>query len=254
MSLKYYSAWFCPFANRTTLALEHHGLAYEWIEALGWERRAASGEENLQAGSRSEWWYHWKHPELLQVNPDGMVPTLTLGNKVATESITCMRLIDELARSQGSPKCLVPQDPWERAHHQNWAVRVNKTCSAYYSVLVKDEGFDQLVSGLEDFAQHAGPYFGGRDEPGIVDLTLFPYAARFYVLELKNRKIPEIPAYDAWLQRLMDDPVLAATLPDRDRYLHHIEKYASGKARSKVANAVRRGVAAHDYDHSKDGA
>ncbi|KAK7239863.1 glutathione transferase [Aureococcus anophagefferens] len=28
--LTYYSAWFCPFAHRATIALEHHGIAYEW--------------------------------------------------------------------------------------------------------------------------------------------------------------------------------------------------------------------------------
>jgi glutathione S-transferase len=33
------------------------------------------------------------------------------------------------------------------------------------------------------------------------------------------------------------------TLPDKERYLEHIGKYADGSARSKVANAVRRGVA-----------
>eukprot|EP00308_Calcidiscus_leptoporus_P020666 CAMPEP_0119393394 /NCGR_PEP_ID=MMETSP1334-20130426/125201_1 /TAXON_ID=127549 /ORGANISM="Calcidiscus leptoporus, Strain RCC1130" /LENGTH=47 /DNA_ID= /DNA_START= /DNA_END= /DNA_ORIENTATION= len=39
--LRYFSAWFCPFAHRTTLALEHHGRAvpYVWEEALGWEKR-----------------------------------------------------------------------------------------------------------------------------------------------------------------------------------------------------------------------
>ena len=35
--LTYYSAWFCPFAHRATIALEHHGIDYEWVEALGWE-------------------------------------------------------------------------------------------------------------------------------------------------------------------------------------------------------------------------
>ena len=38
---RYLSAWFCPFAHRATLALEHHSdrVDYEWIEALGWEQR-----------------------------------------------------------------------------------------------------------------------------------------------------------------------------------------------------------------------
>jgi glutathione S-transferase len=37
--LIYFSAWFCPFAHRATLALEHyaHGgeISYEWKESLG---------------------------------------------------------------------------------------------------------------------------------------------------------------------------------------------------------------------------
>ena len=37
--LTYYSAWFCPFAHRATLALEHHAdvVPYAREEALGWE-------------------------------------------------------------------------------------------------------------------------------------------------------------------------------------------------------------------------
>ena len=32
--LRYLSAWFCPYAHRATIALEHHaGLVdYEWVE------------------------------------------------------------------------------------------------------------------------------------------------------------------------------------------------------------------------------
>lgn len=31
---RYLSAWFCPFAHRATLALEHHAgrVDYEWVE------------------------------------------------------------------------------------------------------------------------------------------------------------------------------------------------------------------------------
>ena len=49
--LEYYSAWFCPFAHRATLALEHHapsGVDYNWIEALGWSKK---DEEELDENS-----------------------------------------------------------------------------------------------------------------------------------------------------------------------------------------------------------
>ena len=57
--LTYYSAWFCPFAHRATLALEHHSAAvpYTWEESLGWEQRPPSGEEDFAAEERSDWWY-----------------------------------------------------------------------------------------------------------------------------------------------------------------------------------------------------
>ena len=32
--LRYLSAWFCPYAHRATIALEHHSdfVDYEWVE------------------------------------------------------------------------------------------------------------------------------------------------------------------------------------------------------------------------------
>lgn len=32
--LRYLSAWFCPYAHRATIALEHHAgrVDYEWVE------------------------------------------------------------------------------------------------------------------------------------------------------------------------------------------------------------------------------
>ena len=92
--------------------------------------------------------------------------------------------------------------------------------------------------------------------------------------------------YHAWLDRATALPYVARTLPDKDRYLLHVsrtrtrtrthahaspyrlrsrcpltpphsprqvKKYAEGKARSKVGNAVRRGASAHEYDDKVDG-
>ena len=77
--LRYLSAWFCPFAHRATIALEHHRsrVSYEWIEALGWEKRK---NQDGSTGTGHEWWYHWKSEELRKYNPSALVPTLITEN------------------------------------------------------------------------------------------------------------------------------------------------------------------------------
>jgi len=56
----------------------------------------------------------------------------------------------------------------------------------------------------------------------------------------------------AWLDGMAALDYVAKTLPGRERYIKHVAKYAHGAARSKVGNAVKRGVSAHDYDDDVD--
>jgi len=272
--LTYYSAWFCPFAHRATLALEHHAdvVPYAWEEALGWEQRPPTGDEDLDADDREDFWYHYKSPGLMEANPLGMVPTLVDENgRVVTESAVCVQFVDELARVRGgAAPPLVDADPFVAARSRCAADKVNRTvCSGYYRVLVRTEdeerkeGFAQILDGLsaffddDDASDLNGPFWGGRASPGLPDLVLFPYAYRLYVLEHYRGPDFAIPSnlerYWRWYDAVVALDAVARTLPDKDRYLSHVAKYAHNKARSKVGNAVRRGAAAHDYDDEKDG-
>lgn len=110
-------------------------------------------------------------------------------------------------------------------------------------------------------------------------------AWRFYIFEhYRGLTIPyddpELHAYKSWYDHVFSLEAVKRTLPDKSRYLEHIGKYADSRyvcvfalnyhfntsfymylpdysiasesARSKVANAVRRGVAAHEIDDVKD--
>ena len=272
--LTYYSAWFCPFAHRATIALEHHSssVPYEWEEALGWEKRAPTGNEAFDASERSDWWYHWKSPGLLEANPLGMVPTLLdpTTKRSVTESMVVIQFIDELALANGSSATpLLPSDPYERARARIAADQVNKSVTSnYYACLVREdeseraEAFGKILDGLRTFTSESrGEFFSG-DSLSYVDCVLLPYAFRLYVLEHYRGPAFKVPTsgedglwerYQAWLQRATTLACVARTLPDKERYIKHVAKYAEGKARSKVGNAVRRGAAAHDYDDRKDG-
>ena len=274
--LKYFSSWFCPFAHRSTIALEHHrnAVVWEWEEALGWTKTPPLGSENFDADERDDWEYHWKSPDLLRHNPLGMIPTIvdeTTG-RVVKESIVCVEFVDDIAMEAGSDApSLFDSCPWKRASARIAMDAINKSiCSSYYSVLVRTDpverrdAFSRILQGLETFAAEIGrgKYWGDRDTIGGPDAVLFPYAFRLFALEHYRGKDFSIPGpergplwrtYNTWLERMTEHPSVVPTLPEKSRYLTHVEKYASGKARSKVGNAVRRGVDAHAYDDSKDG-
>lgn len=273
---RYLSAWFCPFAHRATLALEHHQgrVEYEWVEALGWEQR---GDEKNVTGAGHEWWYHWKADELKRTSPGALVPTLIPidpltgtpnESKSVFESIVTIEYIDQVSGATGKDR-LISEDPFWYARSRYWADKVNRECcSTYYGVLVrKDESerqahFQDLIKGLTHFSKQlttsSGPTFLPDSQLSNVDLTLLPWAFRYYVFEEyrgPEYTIPrtnELEPYHEWFDYVMNLDSVKRTLPDKDRYLEHIGKYADGSARSKVANAVRRGVAAHEFDDEKD--
>lgn len=185
------------------------------------------------------------------------------------ESLITIDYIDQVANPDSPDQRLVSIDPYQAARCRLWAEKVNRECcSPYYGVLVRKEEserkehFATLVKGLENFSMElsktSGPLFLPDAQLSNVDLALLPWAYRYYVFE--HYRGPEyiIPNKDSlqpyfrWYDHLMTLDCVTRTLPDKDRYLKHIQKYADGSARSKVANAVRRGVAAHDFDDDKD--
>jgi len=266
---QYLTAWFCPYAHRCTLALEHHKGFIEWdsVEALGWESKPSEvGEEHDKRVE--EHFYHWKSPALLKANPSGLVPTLVdvESQRSVCESLNTIQFVDEVARRNGSTEPpLLPLDLIERARARMWAETVNKTCcSPYYGVLVKAdeegrrESFSTLLKGLSAFCKELkGTFFSGSI-PSLVDYALLPWAYRFYVLEHYKGAAYAIPRegetarFHEWLDAMVALPQVARTLPEKGRYLEHVGKYATGSARSKVANAVRRGAQAHEIDDDID--
>jgi len=248
-------------------------VTYEWVEALGWEKRAKTKEE---IATKHENWYHFKHADLMKHNPLGMVPTIVDSSKnVITESITAIEYVDELVN--GGDNSIMANEAHERASERVWAGVMAKTaCSKYYGVLVRQteseqlEAFGEIELALEKFAtmlpgdddsnKMYGPFFNGREHPGLVDLTLFPWAWRFPVFEtyrderfkIDPNKSNGLLKYTNWLAAMCAREDITRTLPIWDEYLDHIGRYADGSARSKVANAVRDGREAHQYNDEKD--
>jgi glutathione S-transferase len=159
---RYLSAWFCPYAHRATLALEHHfgRVEYEWVEALGWYQQKDDASSSSTTGttdtSSHAWYYHWKADELTRVNPSALVPTLIPmiqvqdqqpdnnnnntnnskllvadESKAVFESLVVMDYIDAVAEATSQDR-LVSEDPYQAARQRIWTERVNRECCSPY--------------------------------------------------------------------------------------------------------------------------
>ena len=210
------------------------------------------------------------------MNPSQLVPTLIpvvndepVESQAVWESLITIDYIDAVSKATGKDRLNPTDDPYQSARCRLWAEKINRECcSPYYGVLVRQddterrEHFQQLLQGLQNFSNElqktTGPLFLDDAQLSSVDLALLPWAYRYYVFEHYRGpdfvipRTPELEPYFGWYEHVMQLESVQRTLPDKDRYLDHIRKYADGSARSKVANAVRRGVAAHDFDDEKD--
>ena len=146
---RYLSAWFCPYAHRCTIALEHHKekrgtcIEYEWIEALGWKKQQTD-QNNDVTGTGHEFYYHWKAEELKRVNPSALVPTLIPiesenGNTpkpneehAVFESLVTIDYVDAVSGATGKDRLNPIDDPYQAARCRIWTEKVNRDCCSPY--------------------------------------------------------------------------------------------------------------------------
>jgi glutathione S-transferase len=171
----------------------------------------------------------------------------TNNSKSVYESLVTIDYIDAIANAPSENLKLVPSDPYLAAKCRIWADKVNRECcSPYYGVLVRTddnerkEHFNKLVDGLKSFSREieksGGNSFLGDGRLSSVDIALMPWAWRYYIFEHYRGheyaipyNIPELHAYKAWYDHVFSLESVKRTLPDKDRYLVHIGKYADAR-------------------------
>ncbi|KAJ5160245.1 uncharacterized protein N7482_007249 [Penicillium canariense] len=182
----------CPWAHRAHIALKESGLQYE--------------EVTIDLTKPREPWY-------LEINPRGLVPSLSYNGNIVTESgIVAQFLAD------AHPSHLLPASgPAENALYR---ARVSFFVDALFSKVVphffasvksaseaeRDAAAEQLVAGvvkeveplLAD-TEGKGPFFGGSDK-----LTLAEVQSGSFLLRILGFSKPEHGLVSAKLPALLD--------------------------------------------------
>jgi glutathione S-transferase len=254
-----YSAWFCPYAQRAWIALNEFDIKFQLVESLKIDPVTEA---------------YIKLPKLLEYNPKGLVPVLVekvsngSNNKEEEEEVVLcdsLAILKELYRQNHADATLL-EESFEAA--QKWNQQL---CSSFYTVIMCQDPtkgklhWDEMVKHLMEFCQHlpasssekvtAGRFFDSGQTPGMIDLTVFPFVHRMYLLEhYKGFKFPETTQAQrdakevlmAWQSHMEARPSVAATLATKEALTPIYLRYADGTAKSKVADSVRRGQNAHD--------
>lgn len=227
---KLYCAWFCPFAQRAWIAFLEKGIPFEYVEINSYA----------------------KPPELMAVNPNGLVPVIVLKNGTSVyESAVCIQYVDEL-RSEG--KQILPQAPYDRAQVRMWCDFISsKLVPPFYKMLTaKDKEQQEKIKTtlLEDLAtftgaiDEEGPFFSGKDF-GMVDMMLCPFTLRFRPV-LKHYRDFEVPDTDRyrkfhkWMAACHSHPSVVPTIADDKRITAVYRYYAENLSRTETAEGVRK--------------
>ena len=229
-----YCAWFCPFAQRAWIALEHKGVKYDYVEQDPYN----------------------KTPEWLAINPRGLVPAIIYKGKVVYESSVCIEYVDELYPTEDPSKSLLPKDPFERAYARMWSdIITKKIVTFYYRLLMNQVPAEQqklkedILKNMRDVQSAMsteGPFFQGANF-GMVDIMLAPYAQRFSNVMKHFRDFdipanPEFQRYHDWWRAVQQVRSFQATVQPSDKLIESYDRYATGRAKTQVADAVRQGL------------
>jgi glutathione S-transferase len=234
--MKFYNAWYCPFAQRAWMALVHKNIDFEYIEVDPYDR--------------TEWWIKISRgaelvPVLVQHNSNGE------GETTIVES---NRILEYLEDFQPTDKPIFAGDALERAEQKYWMDHISNQITPYMYRFLKahevgnhrNESRESLLEGLTTLVQAmhpTGPCFSG-DQICAVDIALIPFAYRIEVLlgAYRDFKLPQEgeiwQRYHRWYQSVLANSAFKTTAFDQGEYeqrlVEHYFPYSLGDGQADV--------------------
>ncbi|RMZ80310.1 hypothetical protein DV738_g2809, partial [Chaetothyriales sp. CBS 135597] len=245
--LAFYGNSYCPFAQRVWIALEIKQIPYQYIEVIPPHVLSPSSTSSDGTASTAG-----KPKELLEVNPEGIIPCIKHGNWGIWESGIMMEYLEDL---DGFLPLLPPGNPQLRAHCRLWVDHIDrKVLPAFYALLLTPppssasgnppanlpeeesattttaaatEPHSILISTLQKQitalvnASHAiGPFFLG-DHVSYVDVAFAPWIIRLSRVLSYYRRFPRPEVgtrWQRWVDAIESDERIRRTVSSDESY------------------------------------
>ncbi|KAF4563191.1 hypothetical protein EYR40_007098 [Pleurotus pulmonarius] len=224
--LVFYAGWFCPFVQRSWIALEERNIPYQYKEVNPYKKE--------------------KH--FLAINPKGLVPAVEYKGVALYESLVLNEFFEDAFPS--STPSLLPADPIARAQGRIVTDHLSKAFLPAFFRLLQSQDVDKqeaaktdVYEALRTFAkQIKGPYFFG-EQFSLVDAAIAPWVVRDYIV-IEHRRFKREEVSDAWKKYAevieKRDSVLK-TSSDKEHYTEIYGRYLRDEAQSEAAKATRAG-------------
>lgn len=187
-----YTNHMCPYAQRTTLALQVLGLPYKSVDVNLYGSSGFTKDRLKLVESAAG------------LEPKGYVPLLQLDSTLIRESIDCVLALAErfpILQPQREIDGLIALCDGPLASEGRRLVESGQRRSAL---------FDQCLRSLDDALQTGDPFLAG-DTFSVADCCLLPFLLRIHQGPLA---IPtDYRHLQSYIERLQKDPKIASTMP-----------------------------------------
>ncbi|CEH14472.1 Glutathione S-transferase [Ceraceosorus bombacis] len=238
--IKFYAGWFCPYVQKTWIALLEKQIPFQYIEINP---------------------YH-KDPSFLAINPKGLVPAIESQGSTLAESNILIEFLEDFADGSNSKSSrkLLPAAPQAKAVARMHIDQISKKIVPAWFRTIQAQDSQAQAQGRKDYTDalkewatyiddnklHNGPFHGG-DELDAVDINLAPFVAREYLIE-KHRGGPITAeetgeTYQIWRKAILSHPSVVSTTSDKENYEPIYGRYLRDEAQSEAAKATRGGRA-----------
>ncbi|HYL89319.1 MAG TPA: glutathione S-transferase family protein [Burkholderiales bacterium] len=192
--------------------------ACSFVPHVGLEAAKAEFEPKLVKLHKGE----QKTPEYLALNPNGQVPVLVVDGRPLSQIVAICDFLDRTFPEAG----LLPQDPWTRSQAVSQLAWMNNTVHPTFTHFFRPEKFASSEAGradikrqavadfrsclerIQDWIAGASPYWHGK-RISVHDAYAFVFLRWSGFMGIDPRSLP---AYDAYIQRVMQAPPVATVL------------------------------------------
>nr|UQQ66577.1 glutathione S-transferase omega 3 [Conogethes punctiferalis] len=215
--LRVYNMRYCPFAQRTILALNAKQIDYEVV--------------NIDLMNKPEW--------LFTKSGFGKVPSVEAEENVCIfESLVTVEYIDELYPDQ---RPLLPKDPARKALDKIIVEAMAPVYTMFTKCLRTPDAitdadiasYYKALDFLQDQLKSRGTKFLNGDEPGYVDYMIWPWFERLLILDPMDGKMAitaeKYKLLSDYLKSMFEDPAVVPYLVPKEVLQKLIKVYTNGQ-------------------------